>query len=122
MESIGANPDLRPKTKFVAVIKTGRGIPKHDGTINAGEKFFCSRAVRCHNGVRMVRTMRLNVRNRRRAIIDNFDGENEIQKFGAKIFRCGGLNRAIIFSENREGARFGAQLDATGRQELPRPR
>ena len=101
VESIGADTDLRPKTKFVAVIKTGRGIPEDDGTINAAEKFFCGSVVRCHNGVRMVGTMCLNVRDRRRAIIDNFDRENEIKKFGAKIFRCGGLNRAIIFSENR---------------------
>src|SRR6478735_12073969 len=89
VELVGADADLGAEAELVAVVEARRGVPEHDGAVDAVEEFLRDGGVLRHDRVRVVRAMGLDVLDGGIDPVDDPHREDEVEEFGA-VVRLGG--------------------------------
>ena len=111
MKFIGTNSNLRSEAEFTAIGKSSGGIPINCGGIDLIEKLFSCLRISRDDPVAVMRTVRFNVMNGCCCRIDDFNGKNQVKKFGPIIFRSRRLKRRVI-ELSEKGMRSGIAAKA----------
>src|SRR5690348_2664717 len=111
VEPPGGNANFGTEPEFAAVGKLGRGIVEHDGRVDLAQELFRRFAVFGHDRVGVMGAIALDMRDGGVDAIDDANGQNGVQIFGAPVLLTGRLDPPVDCQHGGVAANLAAGVE-----------
>jgi len=111
-QSLGRDADLRTHAELAAVGELGRGVDQHDGAVDLAQEALGHGVILGHDRIGVVRAEALDMGDRLLDAVDDTNGEDRVEVFGAPVLL--GCRRDLAVECQNLG--IAAQIAARGAQ------